>query len=170
MSNTHVADLIEVDFFDTPMQRLSDSYHYKKLKLAEETLLPKAKEGNVLAIQSLLYLVSEAINDGARVNKKIANYLSKAFVQIYYGEKADLALGIVRSRGQKSTRLSRQKAYSIAFFIEETEEGTLEEKFEIAADKFLVSADTAKKAWQKNYKEARRIVALNKKNFSIQGN
>jgi len=73
--------------------------------------------GDVLAIQSLLKMVSQAINDGARINKKIANYLSKAFIQIYYGEKADLALGIVRSRGEKSTRLSRQRAFSLAFLL-----------------------------------------------------
>lgn len=157
---------IETEFPDTPMRRLTDNYHYHKLKLVEANLLPAAKRGEVLAIQFLLKLVSEALNDGARVNKEISSFLSEALLEIYRGEKADLAFGIVRTRGQKNTSLSRQKAFHIAFFIEENESGTLEARFEEASKRFYVSFDAAKKAWQKNYKEARRIVVLNKENFS----
>lgn len=157
---------IEMEFSDTSDRRLSDYYHFSKLRLAEELLLPKAESGEIWAIQNLLKLVSEAVDDGARINKKIANFLSKALIQIYRGEKADLAFGITRDRGQKDTRLSRQKNFSIAFFIEETALGSLEERFQKAAIEFHVSFDTAKKAWQKNHNEAKRIVELNKKNFS----
>jgi hypothetical protein len=157
---------IDDEFPDCPDRRLSDNYHRTKLRLAEEILLTKAESGDILAIQTLLKLVSEALNDGARINKKIANFVSKALIQIYKGEKADLAFGITRVRGQKDTRISRQKNFSIAFFIEEAELGSLEDKFQKAAIEFHVSFDTAKKAWQKNYHEARRIVELNKKNFS----
>lgn len=157
---------IELDFPNTPNRKLSDDYHFKKLKLAEEILLPKAESGDILAIQNLLNLISDALNDGARINKKIANFLSKALVQIYRGEKADLAFGITRVRGQKDTRLSRQKNFSIAFFIEEREAGSLEDRFQRASIEFNVAFDTAKKAWQKNHYEARRIVELNKKYFS----
>ena len=166
MSIKEHIDEISFEFPDTPDVRLSDEYHFKRLRLAEERVLPAVEKGDVMAIQLLLKMVSDAINDGARINKKIANYLSTALFEIYKGEKADLALGIVRARGQKNTRLSMQKAFHIAFFIEENERGTLEARFEEASKKFHVSFDTAKKAWQKNYKEARRIVALNKENFS----
>ena len=166
MSTQEYIDGIWVEFPDTPDRRLSDGYHFKKLRLAEERILPAVEKGDVMAIQLLLKMVSEAINDGARINKKIANYLSKALLEIYKGEKADLAFGILRARGQKNTRLSRQKAFHIAFFIEENETGTLEARFEEASKRFYVSFDSDKKAWQKNYKEARRIVALNKENFS----
>lgn len=167
MPSDNLRNLLDSDFPDTPDQRLADSYHYQKLKLAEQLLLPKVEKGDVLAIQSLLNLVANAINDGARINKNIANYLSREFVEIYKGTKADSAFGIIRSRGKKNTHITNQKAFRIAFFIEEAKEGNLEEKFESAAAKFFVSPETARKAWQKNYKEARRIVELNKKYFSM---
>jgi hypothetical protein len=157
---------MDMEFPDTPDRRLSDEYHWLKLRLAEEMLLAKAESGDILAIQNLLKLVSEALKDGARINKKIANFLSKSLIQIYRGEKADMAFGINRVRGQKDTRLSRQRNFSIAFFVEEIELGSLEDRFEKAATEFHVSSETARKAWQKNYPEARRIVELNKKNFS----
>lgn len=166
MSIQQDINLIDIDFPDNPDRRLSDYYHSSRLRLAEELLLPKAESGEIWAIQNLLKLVSDALDDGARINKKTANFLSKALIQIYRGEKADVAFGISRVRGQKDTRLSRQKNFSIAFFIEETELGSLEDRFLKAAIEFHVSFDTAKKAWQKNYNEARRIVELNKKNFS----
>ena len=167
MPSENIKSSVDSDFPDTPDQRLADSYHYQKLILAEQLLLPRVEKGDVLAIQSLLNLVATAISDGARVNKNIANYLSKAFVEIYNGTKADSAFGITRARGEKSTRLAKQKAFSIAFFIEETKEGNLEERFELAASRFFVSPDAARKAWQKNYKEARKIVNLNKEYFSM---
>ena len=119
-----------------------------------------------MAIQFLLKFVSEALNDGARVNKEISSFLSKALFEIYKGEKADLAFCITRRRGQKNTHLAKQRAFNIAFFIAEIGSGSFEEKFELAGTKFNTSSDNAKKAWQKYGDEAKRIVMLNKQNFS----
>jgi hypothetical protein len=168
MDNSDCTDTsltIYEEFNGSHNRNLFDNYHYRRLKLAEDLLLPRVEKGEILAIQSLLKLTSDAINDGARINKKIANYLSTALNKIFSGENADLAFGISRSRGEKNIRLSRQKSFSIAFFIEDSKKASLEEMFDIAGEKFCVSSETARKAWKKNYAEARKIVALNKKNF-----
>jgi hypothetical protein len=86
-------------------------------------------------------------------------------MKIYQGEKADLAFGISRSRGEKNTRASRQRNFSIALFVEEMDDHVLEVKFQLAADKFHVSSETARKAWQKNHVEVRRMLELKKKSF-----
>lgn len=148
--------------------RLSDDYHYLRLKLAEELLLPKAQIGELWAIQSLLKLAAEALADGARLNLNVATFISEALIKIYDGEKADDAFGIARKPGEKNTRRARQRSFSMAFFIEKTckqENVTLDNALSQAADKYHASYDTAKKAWKDNYKEARRILQLHENNF-----
>jgi hypothetical protein len=157
---------VQNEFDDDHDWNSSDKYHYLRLKLAEELLLPKSENGDVRAVQDLLKLVSEALDNGARVNRAVASFLSYALMEIYKGENADQAFGIARKRGGKNTRFTSEKSFAIAFFIEEMQEGTLEVKCQLAADKFHVSYGTANKAWDKNHVEARRIVELNKKYFS----
>lgn len=65
---------MDMEFPDTPDRRLSDDYHFSRLRTVEEVLLPKAESGDILAIQTLLKFTAEALNDGARINKKIANF------------------------------------------------------------------------------------------------
>jgi hypothetical protein len=137
-----------------------DTYHYQRLKLAEDLLLPKADMGEIWAIESLLKLISDALEDGARINKNTASYLSKALLQLYQGKNANLAFGIARTRGQKNTRKSRERDFIIACYIAKMQEGTLLEKCHLAANKFHVSFDTADKAWKKNQSEVRRLTEL----------
>ena len=162
MSNSRAQD----EFHDDHDWKNVDHFYYLKLNLAEELLLPKAQAGDVRAIQDLLKLVSEALDNGARVNKAVASFISSAFMEIYKGENANQAFGIARKRGGKNTRFTSEKSFAIAFFIEEMQEGSLEVKTQLAADKFHVSYSTANNAWDKNHVEARRIVELNKKYFS----
>lgn len=162
MSNS----LIKSEFDESHDWHHVDTYHYQRLKLAEELLMSKAENGEIWAIQNLLKLISDALDDGARINKETASFLSKALLQIYEGKNANLAFGIARTRGQKNTRKSRQRDFSIAYHIEKMQEGTLEEKCNLAAEKFHVSFDTAKKAWDRNYREVRRLLELDRIIFS----
>jgi len=155
--------------FQTAEQQLADEYHWCKLRLAEELLLPKGRAGELWAIQNLLSLVSEAIADSARIPPRIAAFASSALQRIYEGEKADDAFGIKRKRGEKDTRRANRRAFCMADRIErhrKLQDMTLEDAVAEAADHFHASVHTAKSAWKKNYKEARRLIDLELEHFN----
>lgn len=159
---------MEDDFNNLYKQNLSEEYYSIRLNLAEERLLPKAEAGELWAIQNILKIVAEALANGVKLNEKVALFVSKAFIKIHDGEKADHAFGIVRKRGERDNRKSRQKNVSIAYEIEKARKYdglTIESAAVLAATKYHVSYDTAKKAVKDHGKEARRNLELHDKMF-----
>ena len=159
-----------MDKFESRIHELSrvEELHYLRLELAEKSLLPKAEAGELWAIQNILKLVAEALADGVKLNTKVALFISKALIKIYDGEKADNAFGIARKRGERDNRKSRQRNFSIAYEIEKARKYdglTIESAEVLAATKYHVSYDTAKKAVKDHGKEARRNLELHDKMF-----
>ncbi|CAN6133910.1 hypothetical protein MCETRH20_00918 [Methylophilaceae bacterium] len=159
---------MEEDVNNFCKRNISDEYHFLRLGTAEKLLLPQAEAGELWAIQNLLKLAAEALADGARLNDKVALFISKALIKIHAGEKADNAFGIARKRGGKDTRRVRERNFSIAHFIEQarTQQNiTIEVAVALAASEYHLSEDTVKNAWKGNYKKARRILKLNEEYF-----
>jgi hypothetical protein len=143
-------------------------YHGLRLRLAEELLLPAARNGELWAIQNLLLIVSDAIGDQCVLPEGVAGYLSKALAAIHGGKKADDAFGIRRKRGEKYTRKFRQRRYFMADCVERLryhEKLTLESATEVVAERFSMTPDSVKLAWKENHKEVKRIHALEKECF-----
>ena len=140
-------------------------YHRLRLKVAEELLLTRVEAGETEAIQSLLLLVSEAIRDGCPLTDKVADFISRALANIHGGMNGNDAFGIKRKPGEKDTRASRGRAYSMADCVERLMHHnglTLELAIAAVAQRFSVSPDTVKGGWMKNYKEVRRTFELEK--------
>lgn len=148
--------------------QLDAEYHAISLRLAEELLMPAVKRGELWAIQNILKLAAEAIQDQSPLSKGVAAYISKALASIHDGEKADEAFGIRRKRGEKDTRKVRQRKYFMADCIERLRHHdglTLEDAVEIVAGRFSMSNDSAKLAWKVHHKEVKRIHQLEIKTF-----
>lgn len=154
----------------THVRNMDAEYHALRLKLAEKMLLKKAEDGELWAIQNLLLLVSDAIADGVPLSPLIASYISSSLRKIHDGEKADDAFGIKRKRGEKDTRRSQQRAFSMADAIERLryhDKLTLEKAIAFAATKFSVSEDSVKRNWKAHNKEVKRLMELELDNFGI---
>ena len=147
---------------DIDLVELPKSYYQSRLEIAEALLLDKARAGEIWAIEKLLKLVAETIEARIPLSENIATFISAALCKIHDGIDANKAFGIKRARGEKNTRQTNQKQFSIAYFIE-TQEGTLEDKLELAAIKFSVSVHTAKAAWKKNHKKVKFELEMQKK-------
>jgi hypothetical protein len=145
------------------MAQIDDEYHTLSMNLAEKILLPKVQQGELWAIQNVLRLVAEALDDGVRIKGGIANYVANALRRIHAGEKSDTAFGIKRKRGEKDNRKARAKAFLYAHQIEYfrmTEHLSLEVAIAKVAEAYGATEDTVKRGWKINHKEAHQELKM----------
>lgn len=145
---------------------MDSEYHKSRLELAEKLLLQQACNGELWAIQNLLLITAEAIRDGCPLTIGIAAFMHYALGKIYIGEKADVAFGIVRKRGEKDTRESQQRAFGFAHMVEcrrKYHDETLEIAVEKVAALNKASDNTVKAAWQQFHKDAAQLIRLDRK-------
>jgi hypothetical protein len=140
---------------DYPMTDKQLIRNYLSRLKGSEAHLVKVRDGDIQAIQELLEIASDGIRVGAPLTREIAEYISSALYKISQGEKADLAFGIKRKRGQKNLVAEHQKNYYIAEDIQGRRlyGETLEEAIEKTAEKENIPSDTVKDAWKKFHKK-----------------
>jgi hypothetical protein len=141
---------------DYPMTDKQLIRNYLSRLKGSEAHLVKVRDGDIQAIQELLEIASDGIRVGAPLTREIAEYISSALYKISQGEKADLAFGIKRKRGQKNLVAEHQKNYYIAEDIQLRRlacRETLEEAIEKIAERENIPSDTAKDAWKKFHKQ-----------------
>ena len=87
----------------------------KFLLSMEETILPKAIEGDFGALCHLLLYLSEAIRRGIPLTPKLADYLADELRKIADSGKRDDAFHIRRGKGERDTReaVERNLAWAV---------------------------------------------------------
>jgi hypothetical protein len=145
---------------DNPSQRLNDEYHTERLTRAEELLLPGAERGEWPAIQELLEIIADALDDGSPLTPRVAAYLSAGLRTIADGYDHVAAFNIRRRRGEKDIREAREQAlhnaYELAYL--KWQGNSLEKARQIMNDKTGIPEETLKKQWRRHSQRVKRDI------------
>ncbi len=148
---------------------LARDYHRARLDLAERELVPRIANGDMEARRQLLSIVAEAILECGHFPGGVAAFMARGLERIAQDiGDLDAPFGIRLKKGQRRRFVARQNAaqeFRRAYRIEYLRGGfegarglTVEKAIAQLAGEDGIPEDTARRAWRKRHKVAKREI------------
>lgn len=151
-------------------QKIADDYHLKRQQLAEEFLIPKARDGDWLAISNLLSILADVLADKSPLTPACAGYLAEALRKLSDGDDHKEAFNIRRKKGETDNRKANSRAFINAYRIEYIRvKSNFEVGVEVAeaevAEKTGITESSLRGHWKRYHKAAREELEMQQRCF-----